>query len=68
MFKSTMRFLVVLFMLCFACTVSCHVFLQVCLRKKDAGAVWAFEVAVVTGLLLSHSSALVYVYEDFFAV
>jgi hypothetical protein len=43
-------------------------FLEVSLREKDAGAVGAFEVTVVTGLLFGHSVGLFYVYEDFFTV
>ena len=43
-------------------------FLEVCLRKEDAGAVGAFEVADVAVLLFCHGACLVYVYEDFFAV
>jgi hypothetical protein len=35
------------------------VFLEVCLRKKDAGAVGAFEVGVGAVLLLCHGWRLV---------
>jgi hypothetical protein len=68
MFKSAMNLFVILVMLQLILTHSSHMFLEVSLTKKDAGAVGAFEVTVVTGLLLSHSFGLFDVYEDFFAV
>ena len=52
MFESAMRFLVGIIMLCFAAAKSCHMFLQVCLCEKKAGAVWTFDEAVA--VLLSH--------------
>ncbi len=67
-FQSAMNFLIILIMLHLILAHSSHVFLEVGLRKKDAGAVGAFEVTVVTCLLFSHSVCLLDVDEDFFAV
>lgn len=67
MFKAAMCFLVSIIMLCFAWAICRHVFLEVCLREKEAGAMGTFEI-VFAVLLLSHKDALVDVEEDFFAV
>jgi hypothetical protein len=67
MFKAAMRFLVDIIMLCFAWAICYHVFLEVCLREKEAGAMGTFEV-VFAVLLLSHRDALVDVKEYFFTV
>jgi hypothetical protein len=45
---------VVGFVLFFALAHCSGVFLEICLRKEDAGAVGAFEVADIAVLLLSH--------------
>jgi hypothetical protein len=68
MFKSAMRFLVSIIMLCLATAKRCHMFLQVCLREKEAGAMRTFEIADVAVLLLSHRYSSMDVYEDLFAV
>jgi hypothetical protein len=68
MFQSAVNLFIILVMLHFILAHSSHMFLEVGLRKKDAGAVGAFEVTVVTCLLFSHSFYLLDVDEDFFAV
>ncbi len=68
MLESAMRLVVGILMLLFARAKRRHMLLQIGLRKKDAGAMGTFEVAVVAGLLFCHGDSLVDVYVDFFAV
>lgn len=54
MLKSTMNIAIVCNVLLLVLSERSHVFLEICLRKKDAGAVGAFEVVVGAVLLLCH--------------
>jgi hypothetical protein len=59
MLKPTMNLSVICYVLLLVLPKRRHVFLEVCLRKKDAGAVGAFEVGVGAVLLLCHGWRLV---------
>lgn len=61
-----MGFLVGKFMLFSVGSKGGDMFLEVCLRKKDAAAVGTFVVVVV--VCLRHGCRLMYVYVYFFAV
>jgi hypothetical protein len=50
-FESAVGFFVVVFVLSFVIAKDQEVFLQVCMRQKNAGAVWAFIQFVAVSFL-----------------